>query len=249
MLHIATPLYRTQFLDQVYNSIPRHEDIIWHISKSKHTPALTNYFLKDKRIRVYEVDCLDSDTVKKRNAIFDHIKDGYFFLLDDDTIFLDEAYLTYREYAGQDFIGMVIGNQKYGASSRLFPTTLPRTLSSDPETSFVDSGMVICHHSVLEHVRWVSEKYYANDVNFWCKCYSYFGIDAVKKTDRFISYYNRFGPKIRIRKKIFSMKTRIDIQNPFVVKLFIYLHAPVKLYKKVFSIKTSNLNTFPPRLD
>ena len=33
-LHIITPLYRFNLLEQVYNSIPMNDDIIWHISKS-----------------------------------------------------------------------------------------------------------------------------------------------------------------------------------------------------------------------
>ena len=50
-LHIITPLYRFNLLEEVYNSILMNDDIIWHISKSNKREELDYDFLKkDKRI-------------------------------------------------------------------------------------------------------------------------------------------------------------------------------------------------------
>ena len=88
MLHIITPLYRFNLLEQIYNSILMNDDIIWHISKSNKREELDYDFLKkDKRIKLYNIDCDDNEIYKKRNVVFDNIKDGYFCFLDDDTIF------------------------------------------------------------------------------------------------------------------------------------------------------------------
>lgn len=111
MLHIATPFYRPQYLEAIYESIPKYHDITWHIAKTKNSPSLKYDFLKDPRIKVYEIDCSDKDTVTKRNTIFNHIKEGFFFLLDDDTIFVEEAYNVYKQYSEEGFVGMIVGNQ------------------------------------------------------------------------------------------------------------------------------------------
>ena len=70
---------------------------MWHIAKTSRRPRLGNVFLEtDSRIRLYEIDCVDTDIVAKRNAIFDRIRDGYFFLLDDDTICVEAMYEVYK---------------------------------------------------------------------------------------------------------------------------------------------------------
>ena len=67
MLHIITPLYRFDLLENVYNSILGNNDITWHISKSSKREELDyNFLKKDKRIKIYNVDCEDSDTTKKQ---------------------------------------------------------------------------------------------------------------------------------------------------------------------------------------
>jgi len=88
MLHIITPLWRFENLEDVYNSILMNEDITWHIGKSNKREELNHDFIKkDKRIKVYEVDCEDTQGFKKRNAALNQINSGYFCFLDDDTIF------------------------------------------------------------------------------------------------------------------------------------------------------------------
>jgi hypothetical protein len=66
MLHIVTALYRPENLLEIYNSIPSHEDIVWHIAKSDKTEKIkVQEILLDKRIQIYEVDCLDNEIYLK----------------------------------------------------------------------------------------------------------------------------------------------------------------------------------------
>ena len=98
MLHIITPLYRPTNLPKVYASIFKNDDIIWHISKSSKVPDPEYDFLKnDKQIKLYNVDCEDSDTTSKRNFVLEKIKTGYFCFLDDDTILHENIYIKYLE--------------------------------------------------------------------------------------------------------------------------------------------------------
>ena len=85
MLHIITPLYRFNLIEKVYGSIFRNDDITWHISYSNKRVLPDLPFLKNNnQIKIYPVDCEDSDTTSKRNAILSKIKDGYFCFLDDE---------------------------------------------------------------------------------------------------------------------------------------------------------------------
>ena len=98
MLHIITPLYRFENLEQIYNSILINDDITWHISKSNRREELNNDFIKtDKRIKIYNCDCEDTDTTIKRNEVLSEIKSGYFCFLDDDTILHENMYIKYKE--------------------------------------------------------------------------------------------------------------------------------------------------------
>ena len=112
MLHIVTLAYRFELLSKVYASIPKHDDIRWHLSISKERGLPTyDFLINDNRIIVHLIDCKDNDFVSKRNAAFENIHDGYFYLLDDDTIFLNEAYEVYRHYKKMEFRGMIIGDR------------------------------------------------------------------------------------------------------------------------------------------
>jgi hypothetical protein len=133
MLHLVTPLYHYDLLEKVYKTIPKHDDITWHISVSNRREKVPYDFVyTDRRIKLYELDCADSDTVIKRNVVFDNIRDGYFYLLDDDTIFVNALYELYRQIIVKDFKGMVIGNQihyrfKNNLKKAVYPTNNPDT--------------------------------------------------------------------------------------------------------------------------
>jgi hypothetical protein len=213
MLHIVTPLFRYDLLDKVYRTIPAHDDIVWHIAKTSRRARLENQFLlDDPRIRLYEIDCPDTDIVAKRNAMFEHIKEGYFFLLDDDTICLDEMYRVYQEYSSKNFIGMIVGK------NNLAGVTAP---SLDPGDNRIDTGAVVCHHAVLREVRWEWTTEYARDRYFWSRCFAYFGNENTIVLNRTISAYNHFGPLVRVRKTILSFTIERDIYNPLLARCYL----------------------------
>lgn len=244
MLHIATPVYRREFLEQIYDTIPKENDITWHLAKSKHTDALPISLLQDARIKIYEIDCLDTDTVAKRNAIFEQISDGYFYLLDDDTIFLKEVYTVYADCLQSNFMGMSIGNQKFGAYPKIFQRLNAHSLEimgKEPDFSvfIIDTGMVISHHSVLRHIKWSSPKHYYNDCYFWSACYAYFGVDNVRLINETISYYNFFGPKYRLRVKKGFFKVNLQVSNPFLTLIVLFFVGLLPKKPRVF------VNQFP----
>ena len=190
-LHIITALYRFENLEKIYNTIFMDEDIVWHISKSNKREELTNDFFKtDKRIRLYNVDCEDTDTTSKRNVVLETINDGYFCFLDDDTIFHENMYLKYRECLENRFIGMLVGEQTdWDGELRL--------IASYPKYGRIDTGNVIAHHTCLKECRWPKThipKVNQKDFLFWESVYNYYG----KKCaiwNKPISYYNKISKK------------------------------------------------------
>lgn len=189
MLHIITPLYRFDLIEKVYNSIPMEDNVFWHVSYSskRELPDLT--FLKNNnQIKIYPVDCEDSDTASKRNTILSKIKDGYFCFLDDDTIFHENMYMKYLQCINQNFKGMIIGRQ-INKDDKL------RLHASKPVFGRIDTGNVISHHECLKecvwpktHVEGVNQK----DFLFWDSVFNYYG----KKCgiwNQTISVYNKLS--------------------------------------------------------
>jgi hypothetical protein len=172
MLHIITPLYRFNLLEQVYNSILMNDDITWHISKSNKREELDYDFLKkDKRIKLYNIDCDDNEIYKKRNVVFDNIKDGYFCLLDDDTIFHENMYIKYLECSENNFRGMLVGEQLDFKGNRRLPASVPIYCR-------IDTGNVLSHHSCLPECEWPKEhipRVNQKDFLFWDSVYNYYG--------------------------------------------------------------------------
>jgi len=187
MLHIITPLYRPNNLKLIWESIPKHTDITWHISKSNKTEKLNfNFLNEDNRIKIYEVDCDDNEAFKKRRSVLENIKDGYFCFLDDDTIFNINMYKKYVLCEKQNFYGIVIGRQiRKNGTLRLKP--------SYPKSGFIDVGNVLAHSGCLEKCEWPET--YTKGVNhrdflFWNSVYIYYEKKCVL-WDYVISYYNK----------------------------------------------------------
>lgn len=196
MLHVTIPLYRYRNMFRVLDSIPlnEHDDIICHIATSTNSTENRNGYWGNfiyecekgnpERIKIYELDCDDADTVTKRNTMFENIKDGYFCLLDDDTVFVERMYQAYKECEARNFIGMVVGRQDFkDGTLRLRP--------SDPYLCGIDAGNVLCHSSILEKVKWAERDNIPKDFVFWDSCFKQFGgfshFDYVHET---ISIYN-----------------------------------------------------------
>ena len=213
MLHVVTPLFRYDLLEQVYRSLPPEGDIVWHIVKTSRRAPLDHPFLaSDPRIRLYEIDCDDADIVTKRNTVFAAITDGYFYLLDDDTICLPAMYDVYREYSAAGFAGMIVGD------TNMVRARLP---ALDPARNRLDTGAVICHHAVLRHERWEWSPGVARDNYFWTRCFAHFGPSGTAVIRRRIAVYNHLGPLLRVRKRVLGLSIRWDIRSPLVARCYI----------------------------
>jgi hypothetical protein len=223
MLHIVTPLYRYDLLEKVYQSIPKHADITWHIAKTSRREKLTHQFLiSDQRVKLYEIDCADDDMVTKRNVVFAAIKDGYFYLLDDDTVFLDTLYAVYQQYSRANFVGMIIGH------SNLVRAGYPILKATQPR---FDTGMVLSHHSVLRVVAWEWHPTFPRDFYFWSRCFSFYGKDAAVLIDKVISQYNYFGALYTIKKRVLGFNIDFKIYSVLLAKLYFFM-ADVKFLIK-----------------
>lgn len=213
VLHIVTPLFRYDLLERVYRSIPPHDDIVWHLAKTSRRPPLTHEFVaRDARIRVHEIDCDDADIVTKRNTMFAAIADGYFYLLDDDTVCVEEMYRVYRDYSAAGFEGLIVGGSNLNRARRP---------SVDPAMNRLDTGAAICFHTVLRHVAWAWSAEYARDRLFWSRCFAFYGPDRTVVVDRTISAYNHLGPLVRVRKRILGRALAWDIHHPWIARAYL----------------------------
>lgn len=191
-LHICTISSRNDFLEIIYNSIPKNKDIIWHIAKSIATPVIDFNFIKDKRVKIHELTCDDTDTSFKMNYIFNIIAkselNSYFCILDDDTIFHFNMYRVYLLYKNSKFL--IIGGQ-------MDKNHKVRLQGSLPYECAIDSGNVLCHSSILETERWGQhwdEKYHV-DFEFWNSCFKHFTIKNTDVIHTTISIYNALNDK------------------------------------------------------
>lgn len=207
MLHIITPLYRFENLERIYNSIFMDEDITWHISKSNLREEPNFEFIKtDKRIKIYNVDCLDEEAFKKRQHVLEKIDSGYFCFLDDDTLFHENMYVKYKECLENNFIGMVVGQQVMGDGYiRLTP--------SIPIYKHIDVGNVLSHTNCLSQCKWPSAHIPSvnqKDFLFWESVY-YFYNKKCELWESPISYYNKLNPNNPKQKnKLFIIKKTLS---------------------------------------
>ena len=190
MLHIVTPLYRYETLHMVYDSIPKNEDITWHIARSsRRSPGESLDFIKsDKRIRYYELDCPDTDTTTKRNTCFAEINDGYFCFIDDDTEFHPGMYEAYKKCLSSNFEGIMVGKQ-------LWPDGRTRLEGNCIKIGNIDTGNALAHTSCLTECKWPekTEIKCCWDYFFWHDVHNYY--KDFKTIDSVISVYNSIKNK------------------------------------------------------
>jgi hypothetical protein len=183
MLHLITPLYRFQNVEKIYESITNYPDVKWHMGKSASKPYTLPF--EDDRVKVYDVNCSDGDPVAKRNFALSKVtKDGYFHLLDDDTLFHPNMYKLYKQMEELEYKGMVIGKQ-VEKNNKLRLKELPH-----PIYCHIDAGNVLCHYSAIDYILTTRDKniHLAPDYNLWEKAYSFF--KEAKMTEDVISTYN-----------------------------------------------------------
>lgn len=231
-LHIITLLYRFENFDKIKNTIPKKNDITWHlvISHKRELPVFLKYNIDDF-INIHIVECDDNDFVSKRNFVFDKIKNGYFFLLDDDTIFVNECYEVYRKYSGLNFKGLIIGYRK-----DFFSMAKPFKPYSNPKYNNLDTGNGISHHSVLRFVKWEWVEKYSRDNYFWAQCANHYGEENIITVESIICFYNYLNPKRRqilVKKSFLNFNFSFRIENRIIGKLYILLF----YLKRYFAIR------------
>jgi hypothetical protein len=188
MLHIITPIFRTQNIQRIYDTIPKKANIVWHISfvKSRENEINIENQTEYPIIIKYPIECDDTDTISKRNAPFSNIKNGYFCMLDDDTVFLNEMYILYYEMIRDNFIGMAVGHQ-------LTKNGKTRLGATAPASARIDTGNAIAHHSCLKNCKWAANpqnERLPKDYVFWDSVYNFFNRKC-RLVNKNISIYNK----------------------------------------------------------
>jgi len=183
MLHIITRAYRFDLLFNIYSSLPKVDDIHWHICKSNQREDIEHEFLKKPFISIYNIDCLDSDRTAKTNYCFNQIHDGYFCLVDDDTIFHEHMYRVYQMCSERNYVGMVIGEQ-------LDSDGKVKLKAQAPVAGKIDTGQCLAHSSCLSSIKWPDAKTLLRDFMFWDSVYNFFNKICVY-ANRPISWYNK----------------------------------------------------------
>lgn len=183
MLHIITTLWRYENLDVIWESLKNYEDIIWHLSKVKDREIDKKWY-EIPNVKVWDLDCKDTDTETKKNVVMDSIKNNneFFCLLDDDTIFHNGMYQEYLKHKNSNFKGMVIGNQLYNNRLRL--------KASYPRYCRIDTGNVLCHTDLLKELTWIIDPKTAGDFYFWDRCFKILGVKNTILLNATISFYN-----------------------------------------------------------
>ena len=223
MLHIITLLYRFENFEQLCFSIPEKNNITWHIVISNRRTIPSNITESTfKNLIIHIVDLNDDDFVSKRNIVFEKINDGYFFLLDDDTKFLNSCYEEYKKYHNLGFKGMIVGIQQ-----TVFSKNKPNYPYTNPKNNLLDTGSVIAYFEVLKHVKWEWTNDYYRDRFFWANCARYFGENRIINCNKVISYYNFYNSKtnvIKVRKNFKLFKISFDIKNRILGRIYFFLH-------------------------
>jgi len=185
MLHIVTALYRPKLLKKMYKSLPDEQDITWHIGVSIEAEESLSYIPNDIRVHPYIINCKDTESWTKRQVCLEHVTDGYYCFLDDDTSFHDQLYQEYKLLRSSDYKGMAIGGQVKKDGSR-------RLKAKTPMFCQIDIGNVICHHSANSHVKFPSvlkSTPSARDYEYWRDVYEFYNNEALL-INKPISVYN-----------------------------------------------------------
>lgn len=188
-LNILTVLFRKEFLEKQYESIPKKENINWIICKTKEWGKIPEVILKENilKIKIAEVDCeeIRINFIKKINFGFEMIDEGFFYILDDDNIFTNEAYDVFEKYKNLNY-EMIIGKQ-------IRPNGQIYLNPEFPRQNFIDMGNVICTTKVLKKVNYfnnINKDDTSYDGQFWIMCKQQIENENVLLINEPIFYYN-----------------------------------------------------------
>lgn len=180
-LTLITVAYKYDFLDKLWLSVPKYDDVEWTIVKVKDRNL-------DKWKNIYRINVVEVDTSEDFEGVFvkmqaglDSVKDGWFMKLDEDTVFHPNAYKMFKKYNSNP--AMLIGSQYYCNDTLRIKANIGQGAT--------DSGNVMCHNECLKEVKWTTNtKDIAQDQTFWGNCFNYYKIGRTYIIDEPISYYN-----------------------------------------------------------
>lgn len=185
MLHVCTPLFRFDNIQKVYDSLLDKKNITWHVSYSSKREKPNVKESKKINVIFYPIECEEKETYKKRNVIFENIHDGYFSLLDDDTMFHPNMFIHYEKLKKIKYNGMLIGQQ-------ISKDGKVRLKANMPVSCYIDTGNVLCHYSCLKTCKWPEKTIgcYNRDFLFWKSVFIFYQ-NTMQLVQEPISYYNK----------------------------------------------------------
>jgi len=200
-LNIITILYRKEFLEQQYETIPKKKFIKWIICKTKSWGHIPKYIKNSKElnVKVCEVNCEETRSAfeKKADLGLRNMDHGYFFFLDDDNKIHKNMIKTFQEFKFSNY-EMIIGKQQRKNKQIYLNAWYPAY-------GMIDMGNVLCHTKVAKKVNYFKnihkhafKVYGTNDIDaydypFWILCK-----EAIEQkntlllNDRIIANYNFF---------------------------------------------------------
>lgn len=194
-LNILTVLWRTEYLEKQYESIPKKKDVNWILCKSSLWQGIIPTYIKnskDVNVIVCNVNISKSkedvkDFILKINKGIKKIEDGFFYILDDDNEIHKKIYKTYKQYKNTNY-KMIIGKQIRKSGEVMLNANYPSYAT-------VDMGNVLCSTEVLKKVKNFTrvgkesqEGVY--DYLFWQFCFGSINIKDVLLLKKKIFYYN-----------------------------------------------------------
>lgn len=189
-LNILTVLWRTEFLEKQYESIPKKEDVNWILCKSNLWKSNIPDYIKnskDVNVIICNVDINKdkedvSDFILKINEGIKKVEDGFFYILDDDNKIHEKIYKIYEEYRNYK---MIIGKQiKSNNKIRLH--------QNYPKYRRIDMGNVICTTEIFKKINFncVNAKNNCYDWQFWVACFKTIEKKDVLLLNEICFYYN-----------------------------------------------------------
>jgi hypothetical protein len=190
--NILTVLWRTEYLEKQYESIPKKKDVNWILCKSNLWKNNIPDYIKnseDVNVIICNVDIKKekehvSDFILKINEGIKIIENGFFYILDDDNKIHEKTYKTYEEYKNKNY-KMIIGKQ-------IRSNNTIRLQANYPSWAKIDMGNVICTTEILKKINFncVDSKNKNYDWQFWLACFKEMEKENVLLLNQICFYYN-----------------------------------------------------------
>lgn len=171
--NILTVLWRTEYLEKQYESIPKNIDVNWILCKSNLWKSEIPDYIKnskDVNVIICNIDIKKqeeniTDFILKINEGIKMVEDGFFYILDDDNSMHEKTYETYKKYKNKIY-KMIIGKQ-IRSNGRL------KLEAKYPSPGGIDMGNIICTTNVLKkhNFNCVNTRHSCYDWQFWTTCF------------------------------------------------------------------------------